>query len=344
MLCHSQSTLLIFLVDSLFKNLGSVSSGSTTSERLVPLENPPHEPHDIAHEEINEISGAEDERQGEARELPGSSQPYPRPQSSISSHRYRTPMASMMAASPPNPMVSVPETQPLPMFETPSAFAESYSANPSVSSYVGQYSELSGVEAGGSPHIYPAHPKYPGNAPVVARHYDVPGRPALLPSIDRALEDVQAHLAAVNERLDSLESMNGQYPRSSHLLSRSSIQRVQDGRQGSAPTDRAGGERREWDFDDLGMWALVLNPVARGARVLRDVAVFFVRNESRSPALIVLRRLCLDVSFIVCVLAVFRALWRKSGVRRREVKAALLVLWRAIVGTKKERTMVDRGV
>jgi len=45
------------------------------------------------------------------------------------------------------------------------------------------------------------------------------------------------------------------------------------------------------------------------------------------------------------VLAVIRTLWRKSGVRRREVKAALLLLWRAVLGTTKtNRTMVDRGV
>jgi len=60
--------------------------------------------------------------------------------------------------------------------------------------------------------------------------------------------------------------------------------------------------------------------------------------------MIIIRRLCLDVSFLVCVVALIGALWRKSGVRRREVKAALVVLWRAIVGSKPQRSLVDQGV
>jgi hypothetical protein len=93
------------------------------------------------------------------------------------------------------------------------------------------------------------------------------------------------------------------------------------------------------------MWSLVANPVSRGIETLREAATFFARDESRSPTLIIVRRLCLDVSFLVCVLYVIRTLWRKSGVRRREVNAALVVLWRAIIGSKKApRMMVNRGV
>jgi len=92
------------------------------------------------------------------------------------------------------------------------------------------------------------------------------------------------------------------------------------------------------------MWSFVVNPVSRGIEALREAATFFARDEHRSPTLIVVRRLCLDVSFLLCVLAVIRAIWRKSGVRRREVNAALIVLARAILGTKKARVMVDRGV
>lgn len=88
---------------------------------------------------------------------------------------------------------------------------------------------------------------------------------------------------------------------------------------------------------------MVLNPVSRGIVHLRELAKFFARNENRSPSLIILRRLCLDVSFLLSVLGVLRMIWKKSGVRRREVYAALVVLWRAILGSK-QRTMVERGV
>ena len=92
------------------------------------------------------------------------------------------------------------------------------------------------------------------------------------------------------------------------------------------------------------MWSIVINPVTRAIAALRDLTVFFARNENRSPTMIIVRRLFLDVSFLVCVIAVIGALWRKSGVRRREVKAALVILWRAIVGAKPERVMLNRGV
>lgn len=76
---------------------------------------------------------------------------------------------------------------------------------------------------------------------------------------------------------------------------------------------------------------------------MKELATFFARNENRSPTLIIVRRLCLDVSFLLCVLALVRTIWKRSGVRRREVRAALIVLWRALLGTK-ERVLVDRGV
>lgn len=91
------------------------------------------------------------------------------------------------------------------------------------------------------------------------------------------------------------------------------------------------------------MWSLVLNPLSRGVDSLKELATFFARNENRSPTLIIVRRLCLDVSFLLCVLALVRTIWKRSGVRRREVRAALIVLWRALLGTK-ERVLVDRGV
>ena len=100
----------------------------------------------------------------------------------------------------------------------------------------------------------------------------------------------------------------------------------------------------EWETEDLGLWSFVVSPTLRGLAIFKQVMRFFARNEEhRSPSMIVLRRLCLDASFILAFLAIFRIAWRKSGIRRREVNAALIVLWRALLG-RKERLMVDRGV
>jgi hypothetical protein len=149
---------------------------------------------------------------------------------------------------------------------------------------------------------------------------------------------MQAHLAALSERLESLELISGRLSRSRISVS----PRVAGSPRGS-PT--YGRYAPEWDLDDLGMWSLVANPIARGIEALREATTFFARDENRSPTAMVVRRLVLDTSFLLCVIAVIRLLWRKSGVRRREVNAALIALWRAIIGTKKApRVMVNRGV
>jgi hypothetical protein len=72
------------------------------------------------------------------------------------------------------------------------------------------------------------------------------------------------------------------------------------------------------------------------------------RLHTSSPVLLVVRRLFLDASFVLAVLGLTRWMWRKTGLRRREVYVALGVLWRALVGSdaapRKGRKMVDRGV
>jgi hypothetical protein len=153
---------------------------------------------------------------------------------------------------------------------------------------------------------------------------------------------MQAHLAALSERIESLESFSGRLSRS-----RTSVSPRVGGSPGWGPgrgSPGYGRDTHQWDLDDLGMWSLVANPIARGIEALREATTFFARDENRSPTAMIVRRLALDTSFLLCVLAVIRALWKKSGVRRREVNAALLALWRAILGTKKPRVMVDRGV
>lgn len=248
-------------------------------------------------------------------------------------------MAASLAMSPP-PAHRVPPTQPLPNFETPSAFAEpsppsSMSYPPTTSSYVAQFSASSRGEMATPTHLYPRHHQYRGQSPSHPVQYG-PIRPASRLTLEHAVENVQAHLAALTERLETLETLTN--------VSQSHVSHTprgigSPGRRGS-PSD---GRNPYWDIDDLGLWSFVLNPLSRGLDVLRDLSTFFARNENRSPTSIIVRRLCLDVSFLVCVFAVVRALWRKSGVRRREVRAALVMLWQAILGTKP-RMMIDQGV
>ncbi|KAF5393887.1 hypothetical protein D9757_000286 [Collybiopsis confluens] len=287
----------------------------------------------------------DEEKEGEdrAHELPGrleqglGASQLNRPQSSLSSHRYRTPMAGSLAMTPPLGH-GVPAIQPLPGFETPSAFAEPSptsipsSLYPVNSSYVG-FSESSHEGMTSPPQgLFPIHPPYrPQSQSLPLGQYGVI-RPASRLTMERAIESVQSQLAAVSERLETLESV-------STLSSRPQLGTSPRG----TPTWGRGSphlQHEEWDLDDLGMWSTVLNPISR---LSEHLARFFARNENRSPSMIVLRRLCLDVSFLLFILGCLRFVWKKSGVRRREVNAALRILWRAILG-RDNRVMVDRGV
>ncbi|KAF7355050.1 ACBP-domain-containing protein [Mycena sanguinolenta] len=323
----------------------SDSSGSTASDEAPPA--PQYvQGRQVPRTQVQEPDTSEDETDEEAHhEVIPTHTPIPMPQinrpaSSVSSHRYRTPMAGSLVTSPPPVLNRVPETQPMPGFETPSAFGEpSNSSSFFPSSYVGQFSESYRAELTSPPNLYPMHPQYRGQVqPISQRPYDGPSpRPGSRPTIEHAIQNMQAHLAALSERIESLESMPGR-------LSRSRISaspRVAGSPRGSPTYNR---HPPEWDLEDLGMWSLVANPVARGIEALREAATFFARDENRSPTAMVVRRLVLDTSFLLCVLAVIRLIWKKSGVRRREVNAALIALWRAIIGKKTPRIMVDRGV
>jgi len=233
----------------------------------------------------------------------------------------------------------VPSQQPLPGFETPSAYAEATTPSslyPPSNSLPGPLPETFRPEMAPLNHLFAGHqsqrtqilPHHPSQFELV--------RPLSALTLERAVENVQVHLAALTERLETLES------RSLLLVSRSNISPSSrsppwiSGR--GSPTDRNGIPK--WDIDDLGMWSFLLNPLSHVVHTLRDMSSFFSRNENRSPSMIIIRRLCFDVSFLLCVIAVVGAIWRKSGNRRREVRAALVVLWRAIVGSPT----VDRGV
>ncbi|KAF9569389.1 ACBP-domain-containing protein [Agrocybe pediades] len=351
----------IVMSRTLSKSTGSDSSGSTVSDnddvgqpyrpnipfaqqqqlmqqdRLSVIHSAPED----------EESNCGDDSGDEVHELPNASRQSldNRPQSSMSSQRYRTPLAGSLAYSPPPPQHHVPAQQPLPTFETPSAFDTSSSQTPQYqqprpNQFPGTFSDTSREQMMSPPHGYPGHPNY--RVQQLSQSHPSqysPARPPSAMALERAVEGVQVHLAALTERLETLESR-------SLLLSRSNVS-VNGG--GGSPS-WVGGRRSPndavpvWDIDDLGMWSLVLNPMSRGLDRLRELATFFASNSNRSPSMIIIRRLCLDVSFLLCVIGVIGALWRKSGVRRREVKAALIVLWRAIVGSKQPRLLIDQGI
>lgn len=261
----------------------------------------------------------------------------------MSSHRYRTPMAGSIISPP--PMSSITVQQPT-GFETPSAFGGPQgtpypsSTYPTKGPYVDQFSGSS-RDTALAPNVYPISPVFRSQSQLGGRPYGAPVRPASRSNLERAIENVQAHLAALTERIDFLESISP-HPHRSHasLPTQTSSPRYR-GRGGTSPTDDRGDY--ELDLNDLGMWSLVLSPVTRVGSTIRQVGRFFATSE-HSPTLIVVRRLCLDMSFIFCVLWILKFFWKKTGVRRREVKMALKILGRAIIGRQQERAMAERGV
>lgn len=363
----------------------SESSGSTTSHDAplpslpIPLpssQTPPATHHftrkanagATSDEEGSDAStGSETEDDDEAGKLrtmySSGNIPPRRPHSSHSAHRYQTPITGSFLSQTSAMGNGVPATQPLPTFETPSAFPAPSSTstpapafNPPSSSLrlttgtasVGEnpYNSRAGVD----PHQYRPHPHshplpLPGTGGVPAV------RPASRIVLERAIENVQAHLAALTERLEALESGRSLH-NSASSSSKGSPRHSAYPELGSGPSGlgrlppRGSSPQhpKSWDLNDLGLWSYVLNPMSRAIALLHKLARFFASDANRSPAKVIVRRLCLDISFLVCVVMVIGAIWRRSGVRRREVKAALVVLWRAIVGTRAPRSLQDRGV
>ncbi|KAJ7226359.1 hypothetical protein B0H12DRAFT_1240621 [Mycena haematopus] len=86
------------------------------------------------------------------------------------------------------------ETQPMPGFETPSAFGNpSTSSGFFPSSYVGQFSESYRAELTSPPNLYPVQSQYRGQAqPIPQRPYGVPSpRPGSRPTIEHAIQNMQ---------------------------------------------------------------------------------------------------------------------------------------------------------
>ncbi len=259
-----------------------------------------------------------------------------RPTSSVSSYRYRTPLAGSHITSPP-PTQGIPEIQPRPSFETPSAFPgpeSSRSPGGSVlfqSSYVGQYGEP--VHSGliTPPHAYPTSPRGRVHSQSVPGYFAPGTGPVSRLTLERAVEHLQAQVAALHERLETLEA--------SRYLSKTLT--VTSPRGGSPHNGR---KFLQWDINDLGLWSVILNPISHSVDTVRGFIRFLARDENRSSYAIIVRRLCLDFSFLLCSILITRYLWRRSGGRRREVRTALKMLWGALLGTKTPRVMVDHGV
>ncbi|TFK92954.1 ACBP-domain-containing protein [Polyporus arcularius HHB13444] len=338
---------------------GSSAAGDMPSSSHLPLGALPQSHLTMQHEPVasdtEEETTTDEEDEAEDVVPPVMTTPHAasqpnRPQSSLSSRPYRTPMASTLLVGSPPP-VNVPHTQPHPGFHTQSAFADSATSIPSSVypttsvSYPEQLARSPPTDRASSAHGYPSRAGFRPTTQTPYRQYALqtggagaPPRPASIPMLERAVESVQVHLAAITERLETLE---GLLHHSASSLTASGLRSPQVGRH--SPFG-GGQDVVRWDIEDMGMWSLVLQPLARVFRLFRQLMALLANSEKRSPTFVIIRRLFLDISFVLCFLAVFKLGWRRSGVRRKEVSAALRTLWRAIVGQQAPRHMTERGV
>lgn len=341
---------LVLSQGTLMQSPDSESSGSTTShdipfESIQSLKPPPSHsrPPEYTHDNAGTTSEDEsstDEETGDdevhnLRTFGSHVEPY-RPHSSASARHYRTPTANSLLSQTPMGGSNIPATQPLPAFETPSAFPAPAPSTPGSMYNIPARPNIEPMHLGHRPHSQPLL------RPISAGHNHSPARPASRLTLERAVEHVQAHLAALTERLAVLESRSiHNSALSSHNGSpRRTSYSYEGGLAGSGRLSR----RATWDLNDLGMWSYILKPLYRALSFLYKSAHFFASDESRSPTKMIVRRLCLDISFLLCVIAILGAFWRKSGMRRREVKVALVVLGRAMAGSRVPGGLSERGV
>ena len=253
-----------------------------------------------------------------------------RPQSSHSTQRYRTPgTSSALLATP-----GIPASQPQGL-ETLSVFGGSSTV--SLSSYPQPYAEQAVIRDPHGPSVYrrpPSSRSHPLS--VTGLSHRPPSRLAL----ERAIESIQTQLAALSERIEIIESRSfvTQPLRASPGPSRSSPTFTGSG------SPNGIGDVISWDFDEMGLWAVVFKALARVLRSTREFAIFLSNSEGRSPTFVIFRRLFLDISFILCTLTLIKTIWRRTGVRRRAVNAAMRALWWAIVGKTPPRDMAERGI
>lgn len=279
-----------------------------------------------------------------------------RPGSGMSSqNRYRTPAAGSINVPIPSHVfspVGTPGMQPLPEHSTPSAYAPGGTPIPPPSPHpVTLVQQFSGSQRSTSPR-QPAsnnnHPygPYRGTPSFQRAFGSIPSAqqqpsPAIRPSLERAVESMQASLAALHERLEGLENHLGNSIAGGAGASRPSLHSHRI----SSPTNRgAPTPWPVWNPDDMGAWSLILKPLSRLDNNVKAFAHFIAHSDERSPILVIIRRLFLDLSFLITFLLIAKSIWRRTRLRRREVSTALILVWRALTGTGPARIMDERGV
>ncbi len=252
-----------------------------------------------------------------------------RPQSITSSQqRYRTPVGTTSPLPPPASRAYSDMNrigfQPLPTIAAPSAFATN-APHQVVASAPALYQE----------HHYPQQfpTRLSGHGTTHLRSQSS-GAP-----MERIIQHMQGHLAALTERLDRLED----------TLSTS---------QAAAHASRRSREDPSLDLSHLGLWSIVLKPISRLVQSLWSLIRFLLGRKyanpphpgaaGPNPLLVIIRRLLLDASFVLAAYTFLKLLWRKSSLRRREIRSALMGLWTAMIGSNEAtgqiRTLSERGV
>ncbi len=256
-----------------------------------------------------------------------------RPQSSLSADRYRTPGTISTLLSTPG----VPASQPQGL-ETLTAFGDPSTA--SFSPYPQPYTEQAVPRDLMAPHGPPVYRRPPSTRSHALLASGLPHRPPSRLALERAIESIQTQLAALSERIEIIES---------HSFGAQPL-RTSPGPSRSSPTFAGSGSPNgvrdviSWDFDEMGLWAVLFKTLARMLKSIREFAILLSNNEGRSPTFVIFRRLFLDISFILCMLTLTKTVWRRTGARRRAVGAAMRALWWALVGRTPAKDMADRGI
>jgi hypothetical protein len=245
-----------------------------------------------------------------------------------------------------------PDIQPLPEHSTPSAFAPSSpsQAAPSTTYPTSLVQQFSGSQRSPSPRHSAYGPPYRGT-PSFQRGFPLGQQPpqpqqqvqGSRVSLERAVESMQASLAALHERLEGLETALG-YGEGAAGISRTSLPLHHRSRKSSPNQRNSGSPWPRWNPDNMGAWSLVLRPLVRLENNFRSFAWFVAEADERSPILVMVRRLFLDLSFLIVVLIMFKSIWRRTRSRRSEVYFAMREVWRALTGQKVPRVMAERGV
>ncbi|KAG8810707.1 hypothetical protein FRC17_002821, partial [Serendipita sp. 399] len=311
----------------------------------------------ISYEQVT----ADDETDEDYDRRPPPSLEQRRPGSSISSqNRYKTPLGGSIIGAQPSRVLSpgaAPGMQPLPEHPTPSAFGPSSPSPPPVNYSTTLGKRLSGgSQRSHSPHL---SAQYPGSGPYRGTPSFQRNAIATLPSnhqaaqlsqLERAVEGMQTSLAALHERLEGLEGLlghgegNAGASRSSFFSRPDSNPRRRSGVISPHRSGNGGSTWPRWDPANMGAWSIILQPISRLENNIKVFAQFLANADDGSPVLVMVRRLFLDLSFLIVVLIVFKSFWRRTRLRRAEVYAALGEVWRALTGRKAPRIMAEKNV